>query len=45
MIPKAIERYFDGNDRAGAARAMEAMLQMTKIDVEKLREAYEGVPA
>ena len=45
VIPKAIERYFDGSDRAGAARAMEAMLQMTKIDVEKLREAYEGVPA
>jgi len=44
VIPKAIEKYFDGSDRAGAARAMEAMLQMTKIDVEKLREAYEGVP-
>ena len=45
VIPKAIERYFDGSDRAGAARAMAAMLQMTKIDVEELREAYEGVPA
>ena len=28
----------------GAARAMEAMLKMTKLDVAKLREAYEGVP-
>ena len=45
VIPKALERFFDGSDRDGAARAMEAMLQMTKIDVEKLREAYEGVPA
>lgn len=45
VIPKAIERYFDGADREGAARAMEAMLRMTKIDVEKLSEAYEGVPA
>ena len=34
----------DGPDREAARRAMEAMLQMTKIDVAKLREAYEGVP-
>ena len=26
-------------------RAMEAMLKMTKLDIAKLREAYEGVPA
>jgi predicted 3-demethylubiquinone-9 3-methyltransferase (glyoxalase superfamily) len=45
VIPKALEQYLNGSDRAGAARAMEAMLQMTKIDVTKLREAYEGVPA
>ena len=31
-------------DRDAARRTMEAMLQMTKIDVAKLREAYEGVP-
>jgi hypothetical protein len=24
---------------------MEAMLEMRKLDVEQLREAYEGVPA
>ena len=29
----------------GAARALEAMLKMTKLDVEKLREADDGVPA
>ena len=31
-------------DPEGAARAMDAMLKMTKLDVAKLREAYEGVP-
>jgi len=30
-------------DREAAKRATEAMLQMTKIDLEKLREAFEGV--
>jgi predicted 3-demethylubiquinone-9 3-methyltransferase (glyoxalase superfamily) len=31
-----------GPDPEGAARAMQAMLQMQKLDVAKLREAYEG---
>jgi predicted 3-demethylubiquinone-9 3-methyltransferase (glyoxalase superfamily) len=35
----------ESSDRSAAARAMEAMLKMKKIEVEKLREAYEGVPA
>ena len=35
----------EGSDREGAKRAMEAMLKMSKLDVAKLREAYEGVPA
>jgi predicted 3-demethylubiquinone-9 3-methyltransferase (glyoxalase superfamily) len=45
VIPKVLPQVLAGPDREGAARAMEAMLQMTKIDVEKLRAAYEGVPA
>lgn len=45
VVPRQALEYFDGPDREGAKRAMEAMLQMTKLDVEKLREAYEGVPA
>jgi predicted 3-demethylubiquinone-9 3-methyltransferase (glyoxalase superfamily) len=44
VIPRQLPEMLDGPDRAGAARAMKAMLEMTKIDVEKLREAYEGVP-
>jgi len=45
VIPRQLLEMLDGPDREGAARAMKAMLEMTKIDIEKLREAYEGVPA
>jgi predicted 3-demethylubiquinone-9 3-methyltransferase (glyoxalase superfamily) len=45
VIPKALPELLNGSDREGAGRAMEAMLKMVKIDVEELREAYEGVPA
>jgi len=45
VVPRQLEEYLDGPDRPGAERAMKAMLEMTKLDVEKLREAYEGVPA
>ena len=44
VIPRALSEYMNGSDREGAKRAGEAMLRMTKIDVEQLREAYEGVP-
>ena len=45
VVPKKANEYFEGSDREGAKRAMEAMLKMTKLNVEELREAYEGVPA
>jgi hypothetical protein len=35
----------ESDDKDAARRAMEAMLQMGKLDVEELRRAYEGVPA
>lgn len=44
VIPRQLQEMLDGPDREGAARAMKAMLEMTKIDIQKLREAYEGVP-
>ncbi len=44
VIPRQLSELLGGPDREGAAHAMQAMLQMTKIDVAKLREAYEGVP-
>jgi predicted 3-demethylubiquinone-9 3-methyltransferase (glyoxalase superfamily) len=45
VIPKQLNEVLSGPDPDGARRAMEAMLQMTKLDVAKLQEAYEGVPA
>jgi predicted 3-demethylubiquinone-9 3-methyltransferase (glyoxalase superfamily) len=44
VIPRQLPEMLADPDRAGAARAMKAMLEMTKIDVARLREAYEGVP-
>ena len=42
VIPKALGEYLGGEDKAGASRAMEAMLKMTKIEVEVLKNAYAG---
>jgi predicted 3-demethylubiquinone-9 3-methyltransferase (glyoxalase superfamily) len=44
VIPRQLNEMLESPDRAAAARAMEAMLKMEKIEVEKLREAFEGVP-
>ena len=45
VIPKQMDEYLKSSDREAARRAFEAMLKMSKLDVEQLREAYEGVPA
>jgi predicted 3-demethylubiquinone-9 3-methyltransferase (glyoxalase superfamily) len=45
VVPRQLNEMLESPDRAAAARAMEAMLKMQKIDIEQLREAYEGVPA
>ena len=45
VIPRQLNEMLESSDRARAARAMEAMLKMVKIDVDELREAYAGVPA
>ena len=42
VVPREMGAYLGGPDAAGAARAMEAMLRMEKLDVAKLREAYDG---
>ena len=42
IIPRALSECLDGPDRAGAKRAMEAMLRMRKLDVATLRAAYRG---
>jgi predicted 3-demethylubiquinone-9 3-methyltransferase (glyoxalase superfamily) len=45
IVPTALPKYLGGDDRAGAARAMQAMLKMVKLDIEGLRRAYEGQSA
>lgn len=45
VIPTGMMHYLDGPDAAGRARAMEAMLLMSKLDLDALRRAYEGTAA
>lgn len=42
IIPSDLSKYIGGSDAAGAQRAVHAMLQMRKLDIKKLQEAYEG---
>jgi predicted 3-demethylubiquinone-9 3-methyltransferase (glyoxalase superfamily) len=42
IVPTALPKYLGGADRAGAQRAMQAMLGMVKLDIEGLKKAYEG---
>jgi predicted 3-demethylubiquinone-9 3-methyltransferase (glyoxalase superfamily) len=42
IIPSALPKYLGGADRQGAARAMQAMMGMTKLDIAALKRAYEG---
>jgi predicted 3-demethylubiquinone-9 3-methyltransferase (glyoxalase superfamily) len=43
IIPKALGELLGDKDPEKAGRAMKAMLQMQKIDVKKLKEAYDSV--
>jgi len=45
IVPTALGQYLGGPDRAGAQRAMQAMLQMAKLDIAGLKRAYEGKSA
>ena len=42
IVPAGIAKYLGGDDEAGRSRAMKAMLQMEKLDINELRRAYEG---
>jgi predicted 3-demethylubiquinone-9 3-methyltransferase (glyoxalase superfamily) len=42
VVPKILPELLDGKDHAGAQRAMKAMLQMKKLDIAKLKQAYAG---
>ena len=43
IVPSVLPRLLGGSDRAGAQRAMQAMLQMVKLDIAGLQKAYDGV--
>jgi predicted 3-demethylubiquinone-9 3-methyltransferase (glyoxalase superfamily) len=42
IVPSALPKYLGGSDREGAARAMQAMMGMIKLDIAALKRAYEG---
>ena len=45
IVPAALVQYLGGPDRAGAQRAMQAMMGMVKLDIAGLKRAYEGKSA
>ncbi|MCW2949443.1 MAG: hypothetical protein JWN41_456 [Thermoleophilia bacterium] len=45
VVPSQLSDYIGGPDAEAAGRAMRAMLGMQKLDIEALRQAYEGEPA
>ena len=42
IVPRALTRMLTGPDKAGAKRAMLAMMEMVKLDVAELERAYRG---
>jgi hypothetical protein len=44
-IGRTLTKYLGGSDKAGAQRAMAAMMGMVKLDIDGLRRAYEGKSA
>jgi predicted 3-demethylubiquinone-9 3-methyltransferase (glyoxalase superfamily) len=42
IVPTVLGELLGGPDRAGAERAMQALLQMVKLDIAELTKAYEG---
>ncbi len=42
VIPREMNDYLGGPDPAGSARAMQAMMGMSKLVVAELKAAYEG---
>jgi len=45
IIPSALGTLLHDKDAAKARRVMQAMMQMTKIDIKALHQAHEGVAA
>ena len=42
IVPEGAMELLNGKDRDGARRAMQAMMEMAKLDLAAMRRAYEG---
>lgn len=42
VVPQTLGETINGKNKLGAQRALEAMLKMVKLDVKKLKAAYQG---
>lgn len=42
IVPRELPGLIGGPDPDGARRATEAMMQMSRIEIDKLRDAYDG---
>lgn len=42
IVPKGMTSMFADKDKAKAGRAMQAMMKMRKLDINKVREAFDG---
>ncbi|HUR16990.1 MAG TPA: VOC family protein [Candidatus Limnocylindrales bacterium] len=42
IVPRALGDYLFGSDADAAGRAMQAMLQMQKLDIDEIQRAYDG---
>ncbi|NKV10390.1 VOC family protein [Rhodococcus hoagii] len=42
IVPETLASYIGGPDPAAAQRATQAMMQMRKLDIDVIREAYEN---
>ena len=42
IVPRQFNEMMDSEDKDAARRAMEAMLQMTKLEVDELQRAFDG---
>jgi predicted 3-demethylubiquinone-9 3-methyltransferase (glyoxalase superfamily) len=42
IVPRVVEEMLTDKDAQRAGRVMQALLQMKKIDIERLRQSYQG---
>ena len=42
VVPRGMEKIFEDSSSPAAQRAMNAMLEMKKLEIEKLERAYQG---